>query len=435
MSRSSTNRAALLWDESFLWGLMAYKALNACGLGCDLVRAEDVKKGILDSYRLLFVPGGWASNKIKRLGDEGVSAIKNFVFNGGNYLGFCGGAGLATRDGIGLLGIRRMPTKDRVPSFSGRIRLLCDGHEIWGAAGQDTDIFHVWWPSQFVVEDPEIRILAKYGMAMPDAFSSDLNIGDVEASSDWRQLEEIYRINLNPGRLIKEPALVEGRFGRGRALLSLIHFDTPGDANSAAVFGRLWKYMGGGPKQPDISPPSVPMPVSLAAPAESEIGPITSMADRLRLISSDIIGLGERNFLWFMRTPMMMQWRRGVRGLEYCTLHVMASEAAGLIASVLKKSGGAEIEKQFRERLDKILAMLLPFSEKAKRLLVLERLSMQKDPITYERCDDPEIQALRAELFSTAKSHGGLFKELLDEVDELIFILISIKEGLSWQRH
>ena len=124
-------KAAFLRDESFLWGLMAYKALKANGLPFELIRAEDIKKGRLKNYAMLFVPGGWASNKIKALGGKGLSEIKKFVRSGGNYLGFCGGAGLATLDGIGLLNVKRKPTKERVPSFSGRIHLNINKHPIF----------------------------------------------------------------------------------------------------------------------------------------------------------------------------------------------------------------------------------------------------------------------------------------------------------------
>src|SRR5208283_5071895 len=115
---------AFLWDESFLWGLMAYEALTATNLSFELISSEDIRNDALDNYSLLFVPGGWASNKLKTLGDRGIEKIRKFVRAGGNYLGFCGGAGLATMDGIGLLPITRRHTKERVPSFSGRIRLL-----------------------------------------------------------------------------------------------------------------------------------------------------------------------------------------------------------------------------------------------------------------------------------------------------------------------
>jgi len=63
---------AMLWDESFLWGLMARRALKEAGLPFDLLRSEDIRKGALSRYRVIFVPGGWASNKINSLGDQGM---------------------------------------------------------------------------------------------------------------------------------------------------------------------------------------------------------------------------------------------------------------------------------------------------------------------------------------------------------------------------
>jgi len=46
-----TNNVAFLWDESHLWGLMAYKSLRALGLPFDLIRAEDIRQGCLNRYR------------------------------------------------------------------------------------------------------------------------------------------------------------------------------------------------------------------------------------------------------------------------------------------------------------------------------------------------------------------------------------------------
>ncbi|MBU4321249.1 MAG: hypothetical protein KJ739_09210, partial [Nitrospinae bacterium] len=256
MKSEKLKPAAFLWDESFLWGLMAYKAMKANGMSFELIRTEDIKKGRLKNYAMLFVPGGWASNKLKPLGSNGIAEIKKFVRNGGNYLGFCGGAGLATLDGIGLLNIKRKPTKERVPSFSGRIYLNVNEHPIWERfkiqnskfTSKNSElktpnsklVFHAWWPSQFLTENSSLKILATYGNALPDSFSSDLNVGDVEMNSNWTELEEIYGINLNPKRLKDEPAVIEETFGKGRVILSLIHFDTPDDANGAMVLRNLW---------------------------------------------------------------------------------------------------------------------------------------------------------------------------------------------------
>jgi hypothetical protein len=457
----SVNKVAFLWDESFLWGLMAYKALKANGLPFKLIRSEDIKKGLLKNYKMLFVPGGWASNKMKTLGEKGIGEIKNFVNSGGNYLGFCGGAGLATLNGIGLLDIKRMPSKQRVPSFSGRIHLNAIEHAIWNGISRETEIqrygntensplhrfsdspihpfthsriFHAWWPSQFLIVERGVKILATYADAMPDAFSSDVSIGDVEANSGWEQLEKKYGINLNPKRLLDEPAVVEGRYGKGKVILSLVHFDTPGDENGAEVLRNLWKYLNAGYKMHDTrytiqdTGTNPPIPPLLKGGegwiTKNHASCIMHRASHTILAEldsgvDDLISFGIRNFLWFWRNPMLLQWRRGVRGLEYCTLHVMIKELSAI---------SHQFSVTDKEKLQRIKKLLMPFSEKAKKLLIMERLAMQNSRITYDRCDDPEIRKLRKKLFGNSKSHGGLFKDLLKRIDDLLYLLLSDHE-------
>jgi hypothetical protein len=410
--KTGSKNAAFLWDESFLWGIMAYKALKGLGLPFDLIRAEDIKRGELDKYEMLFVPGGWASNKGKALGEAGRRAIQDFMAEGGSYLGFCGGAGLATKaeGGIGLLNVKRRPTKERVPSFSGRIELNINEHPIW--VNQDSNIFHAWWPSQFVLEDKEIKVLAAYGKALPDSFSSDLNVGDTEANGGWKEHEALYQINLDPARLIGEPAIIEGSYGKGKVILSLVHFDTPDDMNGAAVLKNLWTYLGG-------SQDSAEGRSRGSSEAKSKL-----TAEFERAVNELII-FGERNFLWFRRNPMLLQWRRGVRGLEYNTLYIMIGEIQRRIMQY-----GSQVANN---DLNKIRGMLVPFIEKAKKLLLLERQAMQKGHITYEKCDDDRIKEIRLELFSDSKSHGGMFKELIDKVDNLLFLLLKQEERKSLQ--
>jgi hypothetical protein len=123
---------------------------------------------------------------------------------------------------------------------------------------------------------------------------------------------------------------------------------------------------------------------------------------------------------------MLLQWRRGVRGLEYCTLYVMVKEIAGIV-----RTGVAAGD--LGQRIDHLGSLLNPFVDDAMRLLVMERLAMQNGHITYEKCDDPEIKKIRIRLFSNSKSHGGLFKELIDEIDGVLFSLL--KPGLAQSQH
>jgi glutamine amidotransferase-like uncharacterized protein len=437
---------AFLWDESFLWGIMAYKALRMLGLPFDLIRAEDIKQGILESYKMLFVPGGWASNKSSSLGDSGKNAIKEFVAKGGNYLGFCGGAGLATTSehGIGLLNVKRRPTKERVPSFSGPICLNIKKHPFFEQDSrfkiQDSKfkiqnskfkiqnnsklVFHAWWPSQFMIDDENIEVLATYGEALPEAFSSDLNVGDVEINERWSELERIYQINLDPAKLLNDPAVIEGRYGKGRVILSLIHFDTLGDTNGQQVLINLWKYLSGEEAEHRVlSTEHRYQNIDTryqAADNKQQTKKKTNMCSELYDLCSELISLGERNFLWFWRNPLILQWRRGIRGLEYNTLYIMIKE----ITEIYDKT---EHKEEIQDLLKEIEILLLPFTEKAKRLLMLERHALQMgDHITYDKCNNPEIKKLRLELFSRSKSYGGAFKRLIDVMDKCLYKLLKI---------
>lgn len=424
-------KAAFLWDESFLWGLMAYEALKKSCLPFDLIRSDDIKNKKIYDYKMLFVPGGWSSNKLTALGDEGVNEIRSFVRNGGGYLGFCGGAGLATLDGIGLLKIKRRATKDRVPSFSGRIRLKIIDHPIWldlyknkysyNPPFSDEYIFHAWWPSQFIVQDEKISMLATYGEAMPDAFSSDLCVGDVMSNNgNWSQHESVYKINLDPARLLGEPAVVEGYYGKGRVILSLIHFDMHDDADGQSVLRRLWEYL-------------LEEKINYVLPQCSDLAKIhkhhgvqsVSLISEIEAAVRDLIDFGIRNFLWFQRNSMFYQWRRGIRGLEYCTLYALIKKIAELLSS---KDHAYISDEILNIHLLKIRETLLPFCKKAKELLMLERVALQGEHITYEKCNDSKIQIIRIELFSNSKSYGGMFKKLINRIDKLLFDLIKNKQ-------
>ena len=117
---------------------------------------------------------------------------------------------------------------------------------------------------------------------------------------------------------------------------------------------------------------------------------------------------------------MLLQWRRGVRGLEYNTLYIMIKE----ISEIVHNKNNGDVSR-CAPALESMKDRLHAFVNRAQKLLLLERHALQKGPITYIQCDDPEIQMLRKDLFGDAKSHGGMFKGVLDEVDECLFNLVN----------
>ena len=388
------SRAALLWDESFLWGLIAYRALKGRSLDFSLVTSADIKQGALNGRRLLYVPGGWASNKLAALGDDGAREIKKFVEGGGSYIGVCGGAGLATSEGIGLLDIKRRPLSERVPSLSGKIRArVVSAHPFWDGIRGECPFFHIWWPSQFKPADPSVKVVASFEQAAPGAFSSDLNVSSVR---NWEELEAEYKLNLDPSRMLNEPLALEGAYGAGRVFLTLIHPDTPHDSNGAKALQNLWMHLGGEEKKEGAMSLSFPLFRGLLAPVE------------------ELFDIGARNFLWF-REGWTIRWRRGIRGLEYFTLYELVKELA-------RRVGRSGMPEGRPGGIESLIVELRGFTEKAERLLLLERRALQRgEPLTFSKASDPEMAGLRAQLFSSAKSHGGEFKKVLEKVDGILY--------------
>jgi hypothetical protein len=196
-----------------------------------------------------------------------------------------------------------------------------------------------------------------------------------------------------------DPLVVEGRFGNGGVLLSLIHFDTPKDRNGARVLRNIWEYSGLGRAD---------------APMERKRAKGNRISAELLRPAEELMEFGRRNFLWYA-DGWITRWRRGIRGLEYLTLYEVVKELSRLAGH---RADG--------EALRLLAGDIAGFAEKAKRLLLMERLALQEgERLTFSNSgadsSSMEIAALRAELFGGAKSHGGKFKQVLDRADALLF--------------
>jgi hypothetical protein len=420
-------RVALLWDKSFLWGLLAVRTLWDLGFSFDLLTAKDVKTGALESYQLLVVPGGWASLRSKELGNDGREELQHHVYKGGAYLGICGGAGLALQvdEGLALVPVTRKPMTDRLPNFSGSIRLRqVSSHPFWwGLPGEE--VFHVWWPSQFhIVEPDNILVLGQYGQPESDFCVSDLKVCEaLAAGRDWGQFEETYQINLDPKLIIDEPAVLEGRYGEGRVLLSYPHLETPGDAAGNTALFNIWydllnnSALGAGGSSHKVNPLTI-----------REVD--GKSLERMKKIAREALGLvalGETHNLWSWRNSWLLQWRRGVRGAEFGTISVLLDglvdelERTGAVAIVSDTSLMMEMDDQ----CDRLEELWNQFHHKGRALLEEEgRQLTGEDGINTGELA-PRLRTLRCEIFNCvqcygSKSYGGLYRQLLDHIDSLL---------------
>lgn len=400
-------KSALFWNESYLWGIWLYKALNQAGIEVEPILAENLNEKFLEKYKVLFVPGGWASNKLQVLGKNGKKLIRKFVEDGGIYFGICGGAGLATSEGLGLVKIRRK--KDRVPGFSGPIRVSLNPHPIW--QGIKKPEFFLWWPSEFLIEDKNIKILASFEKALPEAFSSDLSVRDFQ--NQWEELENFYEIKLNPERIKGSPLVVEGIYGKGRIFLSLIHFDTPEDKRGIKVFKNFAKIF-------NLKPQEEIKKLEISYLSETQKKLEKSIKNFYQK-SKELIIIGERNFLFFKRYPFIYQWRRGIRGFEYFNLYIVLKEINKLISS--KNLSKKDIEK-IRQNLEEIKKDFNYFYKSSKELLPKERIALNFEKLTYNQSKNKILLELKKELFGMSKSYGGVYKKILEKFEYILYLLI-----------
>jgi hypothetical protein len=416
-------RVALLWDKSFLWGLLAVRTFRDLGFSFDLLSSTDVRTGALANYQLLIVPGGWASLRSQELGVGGRAELQRYVYKGGAYLGICGGAGLALQvdEGLALVPVTRKSVTDRLPNFSGSIRVRqAHSHPLWwGLHGEE--VFHVWWPSQFhIVEPDDIQVLGRYGQPESGFSVSDLNVW---AGRDWTQLEEAYQINLDPERIINEPAVIEGRYGEGRVLLSYPHLETPGDAAGNMALFNIWydllnnSVVGAGGAFRRVSP------LTIREVDGKSLEQIKKMAREARRL----IALGEKHNLWSWRNSWLLQWKRGVRGAEFGTISVLLNA----LADELERTGAVAIVSdtpllmEMGKRLDRFEELWRQFYHKGSALLEEEGRRLNGEIYIDTSKLTPRIRTLLRDIFNCAqcygsKSYGGLYRQLLDQIDSLL---------------
>ncbi|WP_027186412.1 BPL-N domain-containing protein [Desulfovibrio inopinatus] len=410
----------VLWDESHLWGLLLVRALTHFSIPFRLVRAREITTGLLlvDPPQLLVVPGGFAKKKAEALGRTGLEAIRAFVASGGNYLGFCGGAGLALSDpgGLGLCPWSRKPFANRLQHFaSGHVQACpdCD-HELSPPDGPTFPLVPVWWPARFQQKNtaPDVDIVATYGKPGPDFMMADVVLSSLpeDTLTDW---ENQYGVTLSPAFLDKTPLVIHGHFGQGRYLLSYAHLETPGSCEANAWLFHLLERMAGIP-QPGIRA-CVPE-WKLCEPATAWPDPIlTTNFKRL----DETLRMGLAHSLFFWRNGWLLGWRLGLPGAGINGLYALLHETLAVSPTA------ATLTYWQREKEDFDQKMRL-FCEGLQGYLLAESLAM-----TMHRADPTAVpasilKAKRRELFGpppgAPSTETGMADELVGCLEELFWL-------------
>ena len=405
---------AVLWDESLLWGIMLFRALSFLGVPFRMVKAAEIEEDLLgsDPPKVLMVPGGFASSKARALGPRGIKAVQTFVRCGGDYVGFCGGAGLALSPqaepgGLGLCPWKRKPMPDRLPNFSGHIGLTLQPGSLLEPTGAGTAIqAPVWWPSQFQPGNGHlVRVVARYGPPCSDFWVADLPAGDM-TRDELTWWEGVYGINLNPELILNDPCILQGRCGQGRFLLSYAHLESPNSPQANACLVQiLAPYL-------ETACQAVPVPEwSLQGTVPAWDAPVLTS---IRQILDEVATLGQSHFLLCWRSPWLLGWKRGIPGFALNTL-------LALVNQILELPPSEGTTSLLRHRAGTIMAMARQFQDMISTYLAEEKkLALRRKGAPASTGAD-ELQRLRQDLVGPFPGQGGLYGRMAQELDQLLW--------------
>lgn len=422
------SRIHLLWDESHIWGLLAWRALEAFGVPYRVVRSKAIaeaapsgKSGELAGEKpgALIVPGGVARRKAQSLGPQGMQAIREYVGEGGNYIGFCGGAGLGLtgRWGLGLCPWSRQPMADRMLHLvSGHVQVdKAEGHPLVPGNLPGKPSIPVWWPARFAAEPSEahqrqVDILATYGRPSHDFWVADIALHNVpdETLDDWQTL---YGIKLGPAYMSGQPGVVSGDYWKGRYVLSYAHLETPESPEANRWLAHIIKEAAGC----DVVREDVPV-WTLLNPPDGAVKWDDPVLAKAAEIVDDVVRLGTDHFLLFERNGWLLGWRAGIPGANI-------NNIVSLLRTAMSLEPGDDARSYLRDRAPAFLDALRAFHRRCTGYLLAERLSMTLSKAFPEAVPADSLKQQREALFGPPMEGGGLYMEILSVLDELVWRL------------
>jgi glutamine amidotransferase-like uncharacterized protein len=169
------------------------------------VKGEEIARGILSTgFDVVVFTGGSGSRQGNTLGDEGRENVRQFVSDGGGYVGICAGAYLACTHfswGVGVLNARTVSPKWRRGRGNVEVEITAAGQETSGIAAGTHEIRYANGP-----------ILAPHDREDIPAYETVAYFRTELAENDTPE-----------GIMVDSPAIARGFFGKGRVVVSSPH--------------------------------------------------------------------------------------------------------------------------------------------------------------------------------------------------------------------
>ena len=403
----------ILWDKSHIWGLTAWRALRSMGVPHRLLKAASIAQGAFSGKppSVLLAPGGTARLKAKALSAAGCAAIRAYIADGGHYLGICGGAGfaLSDEDGLGLCPWKRTGYSNRLQHLiSGHIHAQVSGGHPLAPPGAEALPLPIWWPGRFAPQEGDnVEILAAYLYPAGDVWLADLPLSALPPGTlaSW---EQVYGVSFRPEELSGQPCIIRNAYGQGTCILSYSHLETPDSpAANRWLAHLLHSLTGHTPKETHC--PSW----DLAGLTVRWDEPVFN---QVRLFLKQLIHVGREHNLLFARTPWLWGWRMGIPGMALNNLAAALHSVQSLEPNAAALRCWEEYKAFFTQKFGL-------FQKSAEQYLLAERLASTLASAMPQAIDRRILDMQRETLFGQPMEGGGLYAELADMLEELIFLV------------
>lgn len=160
---------------------------------------DELRGGALKDIEVVVFPGGSGSKQAEGIGEEGRGIVRDFVRNGGGYVGICAGCYLACEGFSWSLGILDAKTKSK--KWKRGVKTLelgftAEGSKLLGIEGETAPVKYANGPVMEPAGSPEL--------------------------SDYTTLavfnDEVAENDTPPGIQLGTPAILTGTFGEGRVV-------------------------------------------------------------------------------------------------------------------------------------------------------------------------------------------------------------------------
>lgn len=194
----------------------------ANGFKYQVVRPAEIRSGVLKDFDVLIMPGGSGSKQSKALEPEGRKAVRQFVRNGGGYVGICAGAYLASSHYKWSLGVINARVWDRQHWARGRetveISLTSAGQQVLARGKEKHQVYYHNGPLLVPDNQPDLpgyEVLARFET-------------------------EVARNGAPAEAMVGTHAIIRSKFGSGRVICYSPHPEAKDGPKSLVASGVYW---------------------------------------------------------------------------------------------------------------------------------------------------------------------------------------------------